>query len=1101
MRAHRPQAAANLAAIAVLLAVGAAPLADAQPARLLADVSDRPFDHFGRGLLPGGAAVLDGIAYFAHDDGVAGTELWRSDGTAAGTWRVRDICPGRCWGMVQEITVAGGRLFFAADDGAHGSELWSSDGTAEGTARVTDIAPGLRGARPEWITALGQRVFFSADDGTHGREPWISDGTAAGTRPLGDLRDGPDRSDPSDAVAVGGGILFFADDGVHGHEPWHTDGTAEGTDLVLDIHPGPEHSRGAGQKLLRYPQVVPFAGRAWFGANDGVHGQELWASDGTPAGTRLAADLVAGGGGSWPEALTPSPSRLYFRADEPSIGSELFATDGTMTGLIADLLPGPDSSHPLPVGTLGERLIFLAREDATGAELWTSDGTEAGTRLLVDLAPGPADGATGAWAWPALEVGDQLFFANGPDIFDTELWRTDGTADGTVQVEEIWPGVGSGLSVFFGTFAPPVALGDRLFFFAGHPELGWEPWISDGTEAGTHLVRDIYSTPSSQIPSFFDFDTAFPIDAGGRLYFVGANWDSFAEPWTSRGTPSSTRQVAETVPGDSGLGYVWPVAPLGTRLVLFVRGVHHGELWVTQADGSGAELLSTVEWSGGFGTSFAGRAFFPVEEAPSYRLWVSDGTPAGTGRFVDEPENLLAWVSTFAELDGRLFFLADDALWATDGTTAGTSPVAGPDPAPQITIGDMLIATDDRVFFTARLPETGQELWATDGTEGTIALPEVRPGPDPGFIDRSIRGNPTNFTLVPVPGGVAFVGDDGVLGEEPWWSDGFGVEAIGDLRPGARGSEPRWLTAAGDTLFFAADDGVHGRELWRWRPGEAAALVADLVPGPGSSVPQELAGVDGLLYFSAFTPDAGVELWRSDGTAAGTMRLQDVWPGEESATPSRLTASGRYLFFTADDGTHGREMWSLLLPTRRPRVFLTARGPLVPGGEVVLTLRLENPPPEELRDGEGDELALPLPALLEPLEVTATSGTAAVTVAEGGSATGSARRSAAAAAGGWLVTWNGSLPAGRVVEVVIVARVGAAATDGVSLQAAGAFDSDGDGGNDEAFVSDDPDSPADDDPTFLPFAVEIPALRASGLVLLAAALALLAAARLRCAAA
>lgn len=426
--------------------------------------------------------------------------------------------------------------------------------------------------------------------------------------------------------------------------------------------------------------MVRFAGRAWFAADDGVHGRELWLSDGTPAGTRLAADLVAGGDGSWPEALTPSASRLYFRADEPSIGGELFATDGTTTGLVADLRPGRDSSHPLPIGTLGGRLVFLALEDAMGNELWTTDGTEAGTRLLADLAPGPDDGASGAWAWPALEVGDQLFFANGPDIFETELWRTDGTAGGTFEVEEIWPGIGSGLSVFFGIFAPPVALGDRLFFFAAHPELGWEPWISDGTGEGTHVVRDVYSTPSSQIPSLFDFDTAFPFDAGGRLYFVGADWSSFAEPWTSRGTPASTHRVAETVPGDSGLGDVWPVAALGTRLVLFVRAGDHEELWVTQADGSGAELLSGVEWAGGFGTSFAGRAFFGVEEARSNRLWVSDGSPGGTGRFVDEPGSLLGWPSSFAEFDGRLFFLADDALWATDGTTAGTAPVAASDP-------------------------------------------------------------------------------------------------------------------------------------------------------------------------------------------------------------------------------------------------------------------------------------------------------------------------------------------------------------------------------------------------------------------------------------
>jgi ELWxxDGT repeat protein len=665
-------------------------------------------------------------------------------------------------------------------------------------------------------------------------------------------------------------------------------------------------------------------------------------------------------------------------------------------------------------------------------------------------------------------------------------------------VKEIWPGPGAGLSVFFGTFAPPVALDGRLFFFASHPELGWEPWISDGTEPGTNVVRDIYSTPSSQAP-FFNIDSSFPIDADGRLYFVGSTWESLQQPWTSRGTPQSTHQVTETTTDGSLPAFAWPIAPLGTRLIYLARAQLQEEIWITSENGDEASLLSVVEWSGGFGTSFDGRAFFDVSEGRATHLWVSDGSPGGTGRLVEEPTFFGGWPSPFAELDDRLYFVAGsgDELWATDGTTEGTARVRELTSGPASSHVSLIAASSDRIFFTIGLPDTGEELWTSDGTEGgTQPLPEVRPGPESGFRNRSIQGNPTNFTLAPVPGGVAFVGDDGVRGEEPWWSDGVGVDAIGDLRPGARGSEPRWLTSTGDTLFFAADDGMHGRELWRWRPGEAAALVADLVPGPGSSLPQELAGVDGLLYFSAYTPETGVELWRSDGTAAGTVMLQDIWPGEESSTPSRLTASGRYLFFTADDGTHGREMWSLLLPTRRPRAFLTASGGLVPGGEVVLTLRLENPPPEELPDGSGHELYLSLPAVLEPLGVTATSGKAELVVADE-SFPGAALRSAAAAATGWAVTWNGSLPPGSAVEVTIVARVAAATSTGIALQAVGAFDSDGDGTNDQPFVSDDPSRPGADDATLLPLAIEIPALGPSGLALLAAALALFALLRLR----
>lgn len=1060
-----------------------------QPARLLADVADRALDHASRFLLPPSAVVLDGVVYFAHDDGVAGQELWRSDGTEAGTWRVRDICPGRCWAQITEIAVVGSRLFFGADDGVHGSELWTSDGTTAGTRLVSDLVPGLPGSRPEWITAFGERVFFTAHDTLHGREPWASDGTSGGTQFLGDLRSGEVSSQAGDAVAIAGGILFFADDGAIGLEPWFTDGTAAGTRLVEDIRPGSAGSGGGGQPRLRYPIVLPFAGRAWFAANDGVHGSELWSSDGSEAGTALAADLSAGAGSSDPHALMATPTRLFFRGFQPGSGEELFSTDGSSITLAADLAPGSASSWPLPIGTFAGDLYFTADDGIVGQEIWRSDGTPGGTVLVADLAPGPESGANGAWGWPALAAGGQLFFGNGPSLFETELWRTDGTAAGTHLVEEIWPGQVPGLPIFFGTFAPPVDLGGHLFFFASHPELGWEPWLSDGSEAGTQIVRDVYSSSSSQISFFLDVDTTFPTDAAGRLYFIGTNWETFQKPWTSRGTPQSTHRV--TAPAADNLPFHWPVAPLGHRQIFLARADADFELWITDEDGQQMSLLAEVEDSGGFGTSFAGRAFFDVDEGRIGRLWTSDGNPGGTGRLVDEPAFDGGFPAPFATLGDRLYFRSSDGdLWSTDGSAAGTSRVA--DLPTGFVHPQLLVESGGRLFFPAASPTTGIELWTSDGTEGgTRALPEVRPGSEPGLGDASVLGIPLNLSLVPVPGGAAFVGDDGASGEEPWWSDGEGVFRVGDLRPGPRGSEPRWLTAAGDTLFFAADDGSHGRELWRWRPSEAAALVADLVSGPGSSVPQELAGVDGFLYFSAFRPETGVELWRSDGTEAGTVLVQDVFPGPESSTPSRLTASGRYLYFTADDGVHGREMWSLLLPTRRPRATLTADGALIPGRHVRLTLRLENPPPEELPDGDGDELRLPLPAVLEVVGLTASGGTAAL---ETGAAAAGPR---AAALGGSTVTWNGSLPPGGVVEVIVIARVAAPASTALALQATGGFDSDGDGTNDEPLRSDDPSVAGDEDATALALAIEVPALSPGALALLAAALGLLALRRLR----
>ena len=123
-----------------------------------------------------------------------GAELWRSDGTAAGTSMVLDLNPntspfGALSGL-HELARLGSMLLMTADDGSHGRELWISDGTAAGTAMLVDIRPGTAGSEPDHFVAVGSTMFFTASDGVHGRELWRTDGTAAGTSMVADLQTG-----------------------------------------------------------------------------------------------------------------------------------------------------------------------------------------------------------------------------------------------------------------------------------------------------------------------------------------------------------------------------------------------------------------------------------------------------------------------------------------------------------------------------------------------------------------------------------------------------------------------------------------------------------------------------------------------------------------------------------------------------------------------------------------------------------------------------------------------------------------------------------------------------------------------------------------------
>ena len=201
----------------------------------------------------------------------------------------RTSSPGDYGSDPSSLTGVGGTLFFTADDGTHGRELWKSDGTRAGTVLVKDIEPGdYDGSYPSSLTGVGGTLFFTADDGTHGRELWKSDGTRAGTVLVKNINASrrlrqqlsllPDRcgrdvvlhrrrrhprpgavevgwhqgghrpgqghqrpvdygSDPSSLTGVGGTLFFTAGDGTHGQELWKSDGTKAGTVLVKDIHP------------------------------------------------------------------------------------------------------------------------------------------------------------------------------------------------------------------------------------------------------------------------------------------------------------------------------------------------------------------------------------------------------------------------------------------------------------------------------------------------------------------------------------------------------------------------------------------------------------------------------------------------------------------------------------------------------------------------------------------------------------------------------------------------------------------------------------------------------------------------------------------------
>jgi ELWxxDGT repeat protein len=170
-------------------------------------------------------ASVGSVNFFAASDALHGVELWRSDGTAGGTYMVSDIAPGLPGSNPVYLTAVNGLVFFAANDGIDGTELWCSDGSTEGTRLVLDIDPGAGSSSPQQLIGYSGYLYFFATNGAGTSALWQSDGTAAGTIPVSNLGG----STPVQMSVVGGTLQILANNASTGYQTWVSDGTAAGT--------------------------------------------------------------------------------------------------------------------------------------------------------------------------------------------------------------------------------------------------------------------------------------------------------------------------------------------------------------------------------------------------------------------------------------------------------------------------------------------------------------------------------------------------------------------------------------------------------------------------------------------------------------------------------------------------------------------------------------------------------------------------------------------------------------------------------------------------------------------------------------------------------
>jgi ELWxxDGT repeat protein len=668
----------------------------------------------------------------------------------------------------------------------------------------------------------------------------------------------------SDFATLGSSVLYMTDDGIHGLEMWKSDGTIVGTQLVADICPGACGSR---------PTAVTSTGAlVFFSADDGVHGREVWRTDGTAAGTWMVKDIWPGVGGSFIGfQMTTGNGGVYFAADDGVAGAELWKSDGTATGtvLVKDIQPGPLGSQPgVRVSGFG-RVLFTADDGVHGREPWISDGTGAGTAMLADINPAGDSTYFGSFFQfnnenLALMSGSFLFTAHD-DIHGDELWVTDGTPGGTTT--RLGGGSPNELTEMGGT----------IYFSAVADGEGYELWKTDGTPAGTGMLVAI--RPGSGNSSPFELTKV-----GSRIFFRAFDDAHGQELWSTDGTAAGTALVKDVNPGTA-----WAFQIVSRQGFLFVLpsglfffaddGVHGTSLWRTDGTDAGTALVhdfssqeapATVQFYMGAATLGSRYFFRGVSLSHGYELWSTDGTSAGTGE-----------VANVGRMRSSVFL----------------SPFTGAPNEP--TSWGAVGSTGSRLLFEANDGTSGNEPWA--GTAGPAAggsvtlLADTLPGSDFSYLRE----------VTPFGASTLFVSSNGSSGSDLWKTDGTPGGTAPSGAPAGGG-----FTPFAGALVYSVSEAATGAELWR-TDGTAggSALIKDIRPGTESSAPSGFTVSNGALFFAADDGTAGRELWKSDGTEAGTVLVKDIRPGAAASSPGFLGAAGGMLFLAADDGVNGRALW------------------------------------------------------------------------------------------------------------------------------------------------------------------------------------------------
>jgi len=846
--------------------------------------------------------------------------------------------------------------YFNADDGIHGREIWRSDGTAGGTYLFKDLFPGKGEGVPSGFTVWKNKLWFIATDST-GKSLWSSDGTVTGTLPVVKLNNAS-----ADKLMATDTLLYFI---TNGYVLWRSDGTADGTFLLKDF------SKLSYNGVAGISGMVNSYGRLYLKAktadiNSFQDFVRLYTSDGTVAGTKVVdndavdvdqvtvttngvlyftARLVSGNrrtfwisnaefGNAYQEDfssdfnVSQSAPRLYrnkeifYIANDTSVAGSLFRLDVSAASTpirVKQFNALPKGSIITALFNTGNAILISINTSAGNkGQLWLSNGSTVGTKLLKD----------NCYPVSYAQTNESIYFAGSGNQNDAGIWQTDLTESGTVLLKGNFAGNNNALKYLTGVGDP-----GRLIFTATDSS-GTQFWKTEGTTQTTTIVKPINQT-TSMSSGAFSFVTL-----GERLYFGAyANADGVAGK-TSLWRTGIDGADADSIPDVSpvailasgnfyGNGRLGSFAPLNNSI--FFNGVDNktGRKGLFRYDDLTGKLTLlkdtgnvTFRWIVPT-ENFVYFAFQGNDNGNLCSLFRTDGTAEGTIMLESGLRDIYFQNYRRGQvpvaIDSVLYFVqnkagGNDELWRTDGSVSGTQKLQEVE-----FMNNSLCTFKDSLFYTS-----GFNLYKTGGLPNTAVLIKENLSDIRNLV---VSSNQLYFSAASANPSE----NRGIKGNELWVTDGSanGTHPVKDIAPGNESSNPDYLIDGNGKLFFFANDLVHGNELWKTDGTDTGTvLVKDITTGvQGTQVVEHAnhdalaTAVNGRLLLSLVNT-----LWESDGTENGTHAVADVILKDMRYVAFLVSAGGK-LFFQGQSYQYGlEEFGGSIEPILLPKYEFNGRG-------------------------------------------------------------------------------------------------------------------------------------------------------------------------------